>query len=117
MVEDVEEKGGQIMIRKAASLWQHVRLTGEDIIEGDMLFPVNYRLGILDIGLLLAAGIRELRQDKAKAPYHPDRERAGRYLLGGCKRAPAPQADRLQLLYAHGAGRGDGLPGDKDGDC
>ena len=60
MVEDVEEKGGQITIRKAASLWQHVRLTGEDIIEGDMLFPVNYRLGILDIGLLLAAGIKEL---------------------------------------------------------
>ena len=25
-----------------------------------MLFPVNYRLGILDIGLLLAAGIKEL---------------------------------------------------------
>ena len=60
MVEDVEEKGAQIAIRKAASLWQHVRLTGEDIIEGDMLFPVNYRLGILDIGLLLAAGIKEL---------------------------------------------------------
>ena len=60
MVEDVEERGAQIAIRKAASLWQHVRLTGEDIIEGDMLFPVNYRLGILDIGLLLAAGIKEL---------------------------------------------------------
>jgi len=60
MVEDVEEKSTEIVIRKPASLWQHVRLTGEDIIEGDMLFPANYRLGILDVGLLLAAGIKEL---------------------------------------------------------
>ncbi len=64
MVEDVEERGPEIVIRKPASLWQHVRLTGEDIIEGDMLFPVNYRLGILDVGLLLAAGIRGLRAMK-----------------------------------------------------
>jgi putative molybdopterin biosynthesis protein len=60
IVEEVEERGPEIAIRKPASLWQHVRLTGEDIIEGDMLFPVNYRLGILDVGLLLAAGIRRL---------------------------------------------------------
>jgi len=64
IVEEVEEKGQEIVIRKPASLWQHVRLTGEDIIEGDMLFPVNYRLGILDVGLLLAAGIRALRTVK-----------------------------------------------------
>jgi putative molybdopterin biosynthesis protein len=64
MVEEVEEKGPEIVIRKPASLWQNVRLTGEDIIEGDMLFPVNYRLGILDVGLLLAAGIRTLEAMK-----------------------------------------------------
>ncbi len=64
MVEEVEEKGPEIAIRKPASLWQNVRLTGEDIIEGDMLFPVNYRLGILDVGLLLAAGIRTLEAVK-----------------------------------------------------
>jgi putative molybdopterin biosynthesis protein len=64
MVEEVEEKGPAIAIRKPASLWQNVRLTGEDIIEGDMLFPVNYRLGILDVGLLLAAGIRTLKAVK-----------------------------------------------------
>jgi putative molybdopterin biosynthesis protein len=60
MVEDVEENGSAIVIRKPAYLWQNVRLTGEDIIEGEILFPVNYRLGILDLGLLMAAGIREL---------------------------------------------------------
>jgi putative molybdopterin biosynthesis protein len=60
MAEDAEEKEGEIAIRKPAYLWQHVRLTGEDIIEGDILFPVNYTLGILDIGLLLAAGVRKV---------------------------------------------------------
>ncbi len=64
MAEEVEEKGPEIVIRKPASLWQNVRLTGEDIIEGDMLFPANYRLGILDVGLLLAAGIRTLKAVK-----------------------------------------------------
>lgn len=58
MAEDVEEKENKIVIRKPVSLWQHVRLTGEDIIEGDILFPANYVLSILDMGLLLAAGIR-----------------------------------------------------------
>jgi putative molybdopterin biosynthesis protein len=58
MVEDAEEKEGEVVIRKAAHLWQHVRLTGEDIIEGDILFPTNYTLRILDMGLLLAGGIR-----------------------------------------------------------
>lgn len=58
MAEDAEEKEEEIVIRKAAHLWQHVRLTGEDIIEGDILFPANYILTVLDLGLLLAAGIR-----------------------------------------------------------
>jgi putative molybdopterin biosynthesis protein len=60
MAEDAEESAQAIAIRKPASLWQHVRLTGEDIIEGDILFPANYSLGILDLGLLLAGGIREV---------------------------------------------------------
>ncbi len=64
IVEEVEEKDREIIVRKPASLWQHVRLTGEDIIEGDMLFPVNFRLGILDVGLLLAAGVKTLRVGK-----------------------------------------------------
>jgi putative molybdopterin biosynthesis protein len=64
MAEDAEEKPQTITIRKPAYLWQHVRLTGEDIIEGDILFPANYTLGILDIGLLLAGGVREIRVRK-----------------------------------------------------
>lgn len=61
MIEDTEEKEEEIVIRKAAHLWQHVRLTGEDIIEGDILFPANYTLSIMDLGLMLAAGIRVVK--------------------------------------------------------
>ncbi len=64
MAEDVEERDQTIVIRKPAYLWQHVRLTGEDIIEGDILFPANYTLGILDVGLLLAGGLREVEVRK-----------------------------------------------------
>ena len=64
MAEDAEESSQTIAIRKPASLWQHVRLTGEDIIEGDILFPANYSLSILDLGMLLAGGIREIRVRK-----------------------------------------------------
>ena len=66
MAEDVEEGDRTIVIRKPSYLWQHVRLTGEDIIEGDILFPANYTLGILDLGLLLAGGLREV--DVRKRP-------------------------------------------------
>ncbi|HUJ89066.1 MAG TPA: molybdopterin biosynthesis protein [Syntrophorhabdales bacterium] len=60
MVEDVEDKDQSISIRKPASLWQHVRMIGEDVVEGDALFPTNYRIRVFDVGLLIGAGIREV---------------------------------------------------------
>jgi putative molybdopterin biosynthesis protein len=60
MVEDVEEHASSIVIRKPAYLWQHVRMTGEDVIEADILFPANYRFRTFDLGLLLASGITEV---------------------------------------------------------
>jgi putative molybdopterin biosynthesis protein len=60
MIEDVEDKGQTILIRKPVSLWQHVRMIGEDIVEGDALFPTGYRIRVLDVGLLIGAGIREV---------------------------------------------------------
>jgi putative molybdopterin biosynthesis protein len=60
MIEDVEDKGQSILIRKPASLWQHVRMIGEDVVEGDALFPTNYRIRVFDVGLLIGAGIREV---------------------------------------------------------
>jgi putative molybdopterin biosynthesis protein len=57
MVEEVEKSVDGITIRKPAYLWQNVRLIGEDVIEGDMLFPVNHRIRTLDTGMFLSAGI------------------------------------------------------------
>jgi putative molybdopterin biosynthesis protein len=57
MIEDVEESETHISIRKPAYLWQHVRMVGEDVIEGDMLVPVNHQLSILDIGMLISGGV------------------------------------------------------------
>ena len=60
MIEDVEDRDQSISIRKPASLWQHVRMIGEDLVEGDALFPTNYRIRVFDVGLLIGAGIREV---------------------------------------------------------
>jgi putative molybdopterin biosynthesis protein len=57
MVEEVERSDDGIFIRKPAYLWQNVRMIGEDIIEGDMLFPANHRIRTLDTGMFLSAGI------------------------------------------------------------
>ncbi|NLW34325.1 molybdopterin biosynthesis protein [Syntrophorhabdus aromaticivorans] len=57
MVEEVERADEKIIIRKPAYLWQHVRMIGEDIVEGDMLLPANQKIRTLDVGMLLSAGI------------------------------------------------------------
>lgn len=57
MVEEVERSDTGVVIRKPAYLWQNVRMIGEDIIEGDMLFPANHRIRTLDTGMFLSAGI------------------------------------------------------------
>ena len=57
MIEDVEETGPAITIRKPLHLWQNVRLTGEDIIEGEMLLPTNYLIRTIDAGMLISSGI------------------------------------------------------------
>ena len=63
MAEDVEERSGnndpETRILLAAR-----RLTGEGAIEGDILFPADYTLGILDLGLLLAGGLRGINVRK-----------------------------------------------------
>lgn len=50
-----------IELRAAVYPWQHVRLQGEDIVAGQVLFGRNHRLDPADIGLLLAAGVFEAR--------------------------------------------------------
>jgi putative molybdopterin biosynthesis protein len=57
MIEDVEEHEDHIVIRKPVYLWQNVRMVGEDVIEGDMLLPVNHSITAFDVGMLISAGI------------------------------------------------------------
>lgn len=58
MVEEVEEKEDSVIIRRPATLWQNVRVIGEDVVEGEMLLPQRHILGAFDVGLLLSVGIR-----------------------------------------------------------
>jgi putative molybdopterin biosynthesis protein len=60
MVEDVEEYQSRIAIRKPVYLWQNVRMIGEDIIEGDMLLPVNHTITAFDIGTIISAGMTHI---------------------------------------------------------
>jgi putative molybdopterin biosynthesis protein len=61
MVEDIEDSPAAVVIRKPAFLWQHVRMVGEDVIQGDLLFPTNHFITAYDIGVLLGAGIKEVK--------------------------------------------------------
>lgn len=46
-----------IELRAAVYPWQHVRVQGEDIVTGQVLFGENHQLTAADVGLLLAAGV------------------------------------------------------------
>lgn len=57
MIEEVEEKEQYISIRRPATLWQNVRMVGEDTVEGELLLPKYHKIDSYDIGLLLSCGI------------------------------------------------------------
>ncbi len=57
-VEDVHEPDEDtIEVVAAATPWQHVRLTGEDVVAGELLVPQGKLLGAYDLGAMLAAGV------------------------------------------------------------
>jgi putative molybdopterin biosynthesis protein len=61
-VEDIHEPDDDtIEITAAVPPWQHVRLTGEDVVAGELVVPQGKRLSAYDIGALLAAGVPRLR--------------------------------------------------------
>ncbi|NLE84018.1 MAG: molybdopterin biosynthesis protein [Chloroflexi bacterium] len=61
MVEDViEGEGGEIQLFIAAVPWQHIRQIGEDIAQGDMIFPSYTEITPAIQGAMLAAGALEL---------------------------------------------------------
>lgn len=61
MIEDVwfEEEGEGITLRKSARPWQNVRAAGEDIKQGELIVPKNYRIRPFDIGALGTYGITD----------------------------------------------------------
>jgi putative molybdopterin biosynthesis protein len=60
-IEDVHEPDeGAIEIVAAAPPWHNVRLTGEDVVTGELVVPQGKRLGAFDVGALLAAGVTRL---------------------------------------------------------
>ena len=60
MIEDVTFEGDAVVIRKAASSWQHVRPAGEDIAESEMILPSSHQIRPHEIGALAAYGISEV---------------------------------------------------------
>jgi molybdopterin molybdotransferase/putative molybdopterin biosynthesis protein len=57
MIEHANEPGpGLIEIERAVAPWQHVRLCGEDIVQGELVLPRAKRISAYDVGALLAAG-------------------------------------------------------------
>jgi len=61
MLEDILESGeGGILLQTPVVPWHHVRPVGEDMVQGEVLLPVNHRLRPQDQGALLAAGVLEV---------------------------------------------------------
>jgi len=57
MIEHANEPApGSIEIERTVNPWQHVRLCGEDIVQGEMILPRSKPITAFDIGALLAAG-------------------------------------------------------------
>lgn len=58
MLEEVLQQGEKgILIQSPVVPWDNVRSVGEDIVEGEVLLPVNHRIRPQDQGALIAAGV------------------------------------------------------------
>lgn len=61
MLEEVLEQGERgILLQSPVVPWDNVRSVGEDIVEGEVLLPVNHQIRPQDQGALLAAGVLQL---------------------------------------------------------
>ena len=62
MAEDiVEADNNKVRIFNAAVPWQHVRPIGEDIVKGELIIPSFHKIRPVDIGVLLSAGITQVK--------------------------------------------------------
>ncbi|HCW52035.1 MAG TPA: hypothetical protein DGR79_08275, partial [Clostridiales bacterium] len=55
-----EAEAQAVELRAAVYPWHHVRLQGEDVVAGQVLFGENHLLTPADVGVLLAAGVRRV---------------------------------------------------------
>lgn len=61
MIEDVVElENGKVQIIEPSHEWQHVRVVGEDIAQGEMIIPSKHRIRPVDLGALLSGGVHEV---------------------------------------------------------
>lgn len=61
MIEDVIQlEKGKIQILKSSHPWQHIRPIGEDIIATEMILPSKHQIRPIDIGALIAGGIKKV---------------------------------------------------------
>jgi len=62
MIEDVVTLAeGVVQIIEPAHAWQHVRVVGEDIAEGEMVIPSYHDIRPMDLGALISAGIKAVK--------------------------------------------------------
>lgn len=63
MAEDLLETDDEnkVKIIASAASWQHIRPIGEDIVAGEMILPGKHCIRAIDVGVLLSAGITEIK--------------------------------------------------------
>jgi putative molybdopterin biosynthesis protein len=96
MIEDVWEKDGGYIIRKPVSPWQHVRPSGEDIAESEMVLPSAHRLRPHEIAALASYGITEVPIHTLEIALIP----TGSELVSAGKKPEAGQAVESNTLLA-----------------
>lgn len=89
MAEDIQSgRDGSMIIRSAASPWQHIRPVGEDIVQGEMILPSCHTIRPFDIGVLLSGGVTRIfvrmRPRVAIIPTGTELIEPGDTISGGC---------------------------------
>lgn len=61
MIEDVRIEPDGITILKPVNPWENIRIQGEDVIEKDLLFETYHKFSSVDLSVLIACGINEVK--------------------------------------------------------
>ncbi len=96
MIEDVWEKDSRYTIRKPVSPWQHVRPSGEDIAEAEMVLPSAHQLRPHEIAALASYGITDVPVHTLEIALIP----TGSELVSAGEKPGAGQAVESNTLLA-----------------